>query len=93
MVMKSRSLIPTLFFSIGFIILPSLQAGAEEAQRLSLSERMVGLETKVDEGFKSVNQRIDAVNQRIDDLKSELKSDIADLRGLIYVESSRIKMP
>jgi len=37
-------------------------------------ERLIKLETKVDEGFKTINQRIDDTNKRID-----------DLRDLIYV--------
>lgn len=37
-------------------------------------ERLIKLETKLDEGFKTINQRIDDTNKRID-----------DLRDLIYV--------
>jgi chromosome segregation ATPase len=40
---------------------------------------------KLEEGQKALNQRIDDMNQRIDDMKSELKGDIGDLRGLVYV--------
>jgi len=33
-------------------------------------DRLIRLETKVDEGLKAVNQRIDATNQRIDTLNT-----------------------
>ncbi len=36
-------------------------------------DRLIRLETKVDEGQKALNQRIDDINQRIDDLREEVK--------------------
>jgi hypothetical protein len=36
-------------------------------------DRLIRLETKIEEGFKAINQRFEAVNQRIDDLRGELK--------------------
>jgi chromosome segregation ATPase len=64
-----------------------------------LKVQMAKLMTRLEEGQKALNQRIDDmnqriddVNQRIDDLRSELKGDIddlrgdiGDLRGLVYV--------
>jgi uncharacterized membrane-anchored protein YhcB (DUF1043 family) len=36
-------------------------------------ERLIRLETKVEEGQKALNQRIDDINRRIDDLRGEMK--------------------
>jgi len=35
-------------------------------------DRLIRLETKVEEGHRSLNQRIDDMNQRIDDLRGEM---------------------
>jgi hypothetical protein len=66
----------TLFWGIiiCFILFTSSDILAEESDELTLKERIIILETKVEEGFKAVNQRIDSLEKRID-----------DLRGLIYV--------
>ncbi|MDI6703392.1 MAG: hypothetical protein QME40_01770 [bacterium] len=62
---------------LSIILIFSLQARAEDRQGLNLNERMIRLETKVDgldkridEGFKAVNQRIDGLDKRIDDLRN-----------------------
>lgn len=44
---------------------------AKETEELSLKERIVKLETKVDEGFKRVNEVPKSVNQRIDDVNQK----------------------
>jgi predicted PurR-regulated permease PerM len=61
-------------------------------QLTQLKIQMAKLSAKLEEGHKALNQRIDDLNQRIDDmnqriddLRSELKGDIGDLRGLVYV--------
>lgn len=47
-------------------------AWAQATQRPTVEERLIKLETRVDEGFKAVNQRIDgldkSLNKRIDDV-------------------------
>lgn len=51
-------------------------------------ERLIKLETKLDEGFKTINQRIDDINKRIDDTNRRIDDTnkrIDDLRDLIYV--------
>jgi predicted NBD/HSP70 family sugar kinase len=66
----------------------------EVSYTLEDRERIVRLETKVDEGFKAVNQRIDglekAVNQRIDGLEKAVNQRIDGLQNLIYVVISGI---
>lgn len=47
-------------------------ARAEEDKSLSLNERMIRLETKIEEGFKAVNQRIDSLEKRIDRLETRM---------------------
>ena len=46
-----------------------------------LEEGQKGLNRRIDD----INKRIDDINKRIDDIRNELKGDIADLRGLIYI--------
>lgn len=46
---------------------------AKETEELSLKERIVKLETKVDEGFKRVNEGPKSVNQRIDDVNQKYR--------------------
>ncbi len=43
-------------------------------------DRLIRLDTKVDEGLKALNQRIDDTNKRTDDLRKELKENINDLK-------------
>ena len=53
---------------------------------LTISDReIIERLTRLEEGQKAINNRIDDVNRMIDDLRSELKGDIQDLRGLMYV--------
>ena len=53
---------------------------------LTISDReIIERLTRLEEGQKAINNRIDDVNRRIDDLRSELKGDIQDLRGIMYV--------
>ncbi len=53
---------------------------------LTISDRdIIERLTRLEEGQKAINNRIDDVNRRIDDLRSELKGDIQDLRGLMYI--------
>ena len=81
-----------LFFSI--LMLPGLSPLALATQDdLTLSgKEIIERLTRIEEGQKGLNKRIDDQGKRIDDqgkriddLKSELKGDIDDLRGLIYV--------
>ena len=56
-------------------------------------DRLIRLETKVDEGLKSVNHRIDALDKRIDALDKRIDSldkRIDGLQNLIYVVISGI---
>ncbi|MEJ5299692.1 MAG: hypothetical protein WHS38_01750 [Thermodesulforhabdaceae bacterium] len=56
-------------------------------------DRLIKLETKVEEGFKAVNQRIDALEKRIDALDKRidaLDKRIDGLQGLMYVVISGI---
>ncbi len=92
--MINKKIIPLLM-----ILLFSL-LGTSYAREVSFTqedrERLIRLETKVDEGLRSVNQRLDeglrSVNQRLDEgLRSvnqridDINKRIDDLRDLIYV--------
>lgn len=44
-------------------------------------DRLIRLETKVDEGLRAVNQRIDSIEKRIDSVEKQIES----LQQLIYV--------
>lgn len=60
-----------------FLLMSSFVAQAQNAQRDrddEIIERLIRLETQMT-----------AMNVRIDDLRNEMKGDIADLRGLVYV--------
>ena len=87
----------TLTVIIAFLLfgLSSITFAAEGGLDLSNKEIIEKL-AKLEEGQNGLNKRIDDVNRRIDDLRGELKGDIGDLRselkgdignlrGLIYV--------
>lgn len=67
-------------YGLGLVIIISIIATfwttveAEENKELSLSERMMRLEIKVEEGFKSVNQRFEDINQRFEDINRRIDS-------------------
>ena len=52
----------------------------QEGQK-AVDKRFDDLNKRIDD----LNKRIDDLNKRIDDLRAEIKSDIGDLRGLLYV--------
>jgi hypothetical protein len=67
-------MIKVIIISVMFVLMMTGFVYAKEVSyTLEDRERFVRLETKVDEGFKAVNQRIDDVNnnlnKRIDELK------------------------
>ncbi len=80
---------PILSFIIFLIVFPSFSFSKDIAYTQDDRERLIRVETKVEEGLKAVNQRIDglekSVNQRIDDLRSEFRNEITSLRQLVYV--------
>jgi len=47
------------------------------------SKEIIERLTRLEEGQKALNERLDDVNRRIDDLRSELKGDINDLRSMM----------
>lgn len=59
------------------LMLTSLGYGKDIPFTQEDRDRLIRLETKVEEGYKSLNQRIDnvdkSVNQRIDDLRDEIR--------------------
>ena len=81
--MKKASVIMALFLLIA-VGLSTFTFAAEGSLSLSDKEIIEKL-ARLEEGQKGLNKRIDDVNKRIDDVRNELKGDIADLRGLIYI--------
>ncbi len=69
---------------------PSLSAAQVSNEKVieeitDVKVQIARLETKMEEALKAIGQRMDAMNGRIDDVKSDIKGDIDDLRGLVYV--------
>jgi tetrahydromethanopterin S-methyltransferase subunit G len=59
-------LLNILILVVLIFITTNYAVAKEDYRALTLNERMIKLETRVDEGFKTVNQRIDEINRRID---------------------------
>jgi hypothetical protein len=83
-----------IFGVLGLVLLLVVAPRALAAEgELTISDReIIERLTRLEEGQKAINKRIDDVNRRFDDLRSELKGDIGelgkrvdDLRSLIYV--------
>ncbi|MEW6608876.1 MAG: hypothetical protein AB1414_15765, partial [bacterium] len=70
--MKVSNKIKIILCAINLILIISVNAIAEEIKNLTINERMIRLETKVEEGFKAVNQRIDDLDKRIDGLDKRI---------------------
>lgn len=74
-----------LFFIIFFIITISaaISYGQESQFTVQDRERLVRLETKVEEGNKSINQRLDDLNNRFEDTNhrfNDLREEMSALR-------------
>jgi len=92
--MRKAVIVIILLLSVGLGV-PNFVFAVQGDLSLSNKEIIERL-TRLEEGQKSLDKRIDGVNKRIDDLRSELtgkidslrselKSDIADLRSLVYI--------
>ncbi|MBF0564123.1 MAG: hypothetical protein HQK89_02655 [Nitrospirae bacterium] len=90
----------SLFIFVSLLFCISTVAGAAESSfTQSDRDRMIRLETRVEDAFKATNQRIDdlnkrmedgfkATNQRIEDTNKRIEDTnkrIDDIRGLLYV--------
>ena len=81
--MMKKTIVPIALFLL-LIGLSSYSFAAEGGLALSNKEIIEKL-SRLEEGQKGLNKRIDDQGKRIDDLRSELKGDIADLRSLVYL--------
>ena len=77
--MMKKTIVPIALFLL-LIGLSSYSFAAEGGLALSNKEIIEKL-SRLEEGQKGLNKRIDDQGKRIDDLRSELKGDIADLRS------------
>ncbi|MEJ5299690.1 MAG: hypothetical protein WHS38_01740, partial [Thermodesulforhabdaceae bacterium] len=68
-----------IILTISLLAISSFCFAGEVPFTLEDRDRLIKLETKVEEGFKNINQRIDALDKRID-----------GLQGLMYVVISGI---
>jgi len=68
--MHRTSLILLIITIVG---LPYISFGQEVPYTQEDRERLIRLDTKVEEGQKAINQRIDDVNLRINDLRDEMR--------------------
>lgn len=78
-----------------FCIYPTLSLAKEQTNTITDRERLIRLETKLEEGLKAVHHRIDALEKRIDALEKRidgldkridgLDKRIDGLQNLIYV--------
>lgn len=69
--------------ALGLVLGMVFGARVVYGEELTSTERMVRLETKIDEGFKAVNQRIDDTNQRINGMDASLNKRIDDIWNLL----------
>lgn len=60
-----------IMISVTILMVISVNAMAGE-DTLTLNERMIRLETKIEEGFKIVNQRIDNIEKRMDSMETRM---------------------
>ena len=88
--MKKKSIL-ALIIAIFLFSLSSVTFAVEGKLDLTNKEIIEKL-ARLEEGQRGLNARIDGLNRRIDDqgkriddLRSELKGDISNLRGLTYV--------
>jgi len=78
---KATMIVAFLLLVVGF---PALTFAVQG--NLSLSDKdIIEKLARLEEGQRGLSKRIDDINTRIDDLRSELRGDIADLRGLVYI--------
>jgi len=79
--MKIYKLLVIILFSI--FLLPGVVPAKENISTFEreTTEKLIRIETKVDEGQKAINQRIDDLGKRIDDMGKR----VDDMRGLLYV--------
>jgi tetrahydromethanopterin S-methyltransferase subunit G len=72
--MKMYKLLVIILFSL--FLLPGVVPAKENRSTFEreTTEKLIRIETKVDEGQKAINQRIDDMGKRVD-----------DMRGLLYV--------
>lgn len=68
------------------IVLISFQLEAQEkADLVTISERLVKIETKVDEGQKAINQRIDDINKRFTDQQININNRFDDVMTWLQI--------
>ncbi len=83
--MKMHKLLVILLVIILFslFLLPGVVPAKENRSTFEreATEKLIRIETKVDEGQKAINQRIDDLGKRIDDMGKR----VDDMRGLLYV--------
>jgi len=80
-----RYILPSIFFVLLLLISLSNCSYAQKGAELTTNERLIRLETKMEEGFKALNQRIDDTNRRIDDLDRKLSQRIDDLHSFMNI--------
>ena len=83
--MAKRYILPSIFFVLLLLISLSNCSYAQKGAELTTNERLIRLETKMEEGFKALNQRIDDTNRRIDDLDRKLSQRIDDLHSFMNI--------
>ncbi|MDI6793604.1 MAG: hypothetical protein QME81_12200 [bacterium] len=100
--MKVRMLYVIVGLTISLVMLPlfaQAQSSQDAVTGKEIIDKLTQMEirlTRVEEGQKALEKRIDdmrddinnmrdGMNRRIDDLRSEIKGDIEELRGLVYL--------
>ncbi|MBF0566429.1 MAG: hypothetical protein HQK89_14460 [Nitrospirae bacterium] len=76
--MKSLLILMSLMFCIS-----TVAAAADASFTQSDRDRMIRLETKVDDGLKATNRRIDDLKSEMNGLKSDMKSEMKSLKSEI----------
>ena len=77
--MKTTHLNIRILMIIGILFFQHFSALADNG--LTDKERLIKLETKVDEGFKSINKRHDDLKNQIQDMKEQMQKMNADLKN------------
>lgn len=74
-----------LLIFCGLFLLSSLSQAQDKVDLIIINERLVKIETKVEEGQKAINQRIDDINKRFNDQQINFNNRFDDIMTWLQI--------
>jgi len=78
-----RTKILLIFY--GLFLFSSLSQAQDKVDLITINERLVKIETKVEEGQKAINQRIDDINKRFSDQQINFNNRFDDIMTWLQI--------